>query len=139
MGSLLLFIALGRNKRRELFMVLYALFAGVAARYGVAKIIRYFYDSPRPFEVLDDIRQLLFHGAGGSFPSGHASFFFAVAMAIFLYRKWYGLLFFALALLIGLARVAGGIHWPSDIVGGAIVGIGTAWVIKLILTRVTRE
>ena len=95
--------------------------SGVIARYGITELIRHFYNRPRPFAALSDARQLLTDSAW-SFPSGHAAFFFAIAMAIYLYNKRWGTWFFIAAILISIARVIAGVHYPSDILVGALVG-----------------
>ncbi|MEK7647396.1 MAG: phosphatase PAP2 family protein [Patescibacteria group bacterium] len=99
-----------------------ALLAALFSRLILTEIIRFFYAKPRPFEVTD-VYRLIDHSSGGAFPSGHAAFFFALAMAIFLYNRVWGGVFFVGAVLISVSRVVGGIHWPSDILGGAVVGI----------------
>ena len=134
-GALGVFIVLGKDKRRELRMVLQALLAVLVSRFFVTELIRYFYDRPRPFEILENIYQLLEHSPGGSFPSGHAAFFFALAMSVFFHRKIWGIIFFLGAISIGLSRVAAGLHWPSDILGGAIVGILTSILINFLVKK----
>ena len=107
------------------------------SRIVITEAIRYFYHVSRPF-VNNNVNQLIFHETSGSFPSGHAAFFFALAMAVYLAptlnRKWWGFVFFAAAALIGVARVIAGIHWPYDILAGAIVGIFSAFAV-FYLTR----
>jgi len=64
-----------------------------------------------------------------SFPSGHALFFFAAATAIWHYDKKLGYAFFFAAALISSARIFVGVHWPSDVIAGAALGILTGWTI----------
>ena len=109
--------------------------SALVARFGVAEIIRYFYNRPRPFEVLENVHQLVKHETGGSFPSGHAAFFFALAATIFLYRRGGGILFFLAAFAIGTGRISAGLHWPSDILGGAVVGILTSILVNYLFRR----
>ena len=79
--------------------------------------------SPRPFYVLEDIEPLIRHGGYDSFPSGHVTFFFALGVALFLSQsRKLGVIFMAAALLMGFARVAAGIHWPIDVLGGILLG-----------------
>lgn len=94
------------------------------SRIVITEAIRYFYPISRPF-VNNVVHQLIFHETSASFPSGHAAFFFALAMAIMLATRWRtsGIVFFIGAVLIGLGRIISGIHWPLDILVGAIVGI----------------
>ena len=136
--GILAFYVLGRDKKREFLMIAHTFAAAVLARFVFAEIIRFFYDRPRPFEVLGNVYQLVQHSPGGSFPSGHAAFFFALATGVFFYRKWWGILFYALALSIGFNRVASGLHWPSDIFAGAVVGIFSAILINFLFKKIKR-
>jgi len=116
-------------------MVIFAFASAAVARLGVAEIIRFFYNRPRPFETLEGARQLIEHSGGGSFPSGHASLSFAVAAAVYFYYPKTSILFFFAALSIGVGRVAAGLHWPSDILGGAAVGILSAWLLEFLFKK----
>jgi len=133
-----LFLIFGRNKKKELWMLIEAFSAGILSRFIFTEIIRYFYDRPRPFEVLSSVYQLIQHSPGGSFPSGHAAFFFALATGVFFHRKWWGVLFYIAALAISLSRVAAGLHWPSDVLAGAVIGILSAWLVKMLLKNFAR-
>jgi undecaprenyl-diphosphatase len=125
-----------KNKNWRLLIV-----GGISAffsRIVITEIIRFFYNTPRPFLNSGPIiHQLIFHETSGSFPSGHTAFFFALAMAIyFFYKKW-GIAFFVSALLMGIARIIAGVHWPIDILGGAIIGFFSAWIVNKIYKRYT--
>ncbi len=110
-------------RRKNWEMILVAFVAALISRFGVVELIRFFYDRPRPFEALPDLHRLVSHSSGGSFPSGHAAFYFAIAAVVSRYYPKMSLLFYALALSLSINRIAAGLHWPSDIVGGAIIGI----------------
>jgi undecaprenyl-diphosphatase len=58
-----------------------------------------------------------------SFPSGHTIFIFSIAGVAWHYSKKAFLLVFLAGLIIGLARIAGGVHYPSDILGGLTLGL----------------
>lgn len=65
-----------------------------------------------------------------SFPSGHTLSAFAIATLLILglpLRGWRLAGVLALACLIGLSRVAVGAHWPLDVLGGSLLGIGCGW------------
>lgn len=99
-------------------------FAALVARFVVEPLIHLFYFRPRPFLVFH-IHQLLPENTY-SFPSGHASFFFAFSFAIYFYNKKWGTWFLIASAILTLARVAAGIHYPTDIFGGFVIGLAIA-------------
>lgn len=126
---LLLFFS-DRAKREKMRFLLITILSAIIARFGVTELIRFLYHRPRPFSVLP-VRQLLFENEW-SFPSGHSAFFFALAAAVYFYDKKWGAWFFIGALLITASRIIAGVHYPSDILGGMIIGIAVAYVVFLL-------
>jgi len=139
-----LLLFLFKNFKRYLPMIIQAFSAAILARLGFTELIRFFWPKSRPF-VGNHINLLLPYSASSSFPSGHAAFFFALSTVVFLYNKknnptskfWWGtgLLFFLASFLISISRVFVGIHWPSDILAGAAIGIFSGWLIILLGAR----
>ncbi|PIR70633.1 MAG: hypothetical protein COU46_00455 [Candidatus Niyogibacteria bacterium CG10_big_fil_rev_8_21_14_0_10_42_19] len=117
-----------RKENAELFI--FALASAFVSRFVVAQFIRFLYDRPRPFEVLESARQIVEHSMGHAFPSGHASFTFGLAIAVYFYRPKIGVIFIAAAFLVSISRVVAGIHWPLDIISGALVGVLTAFILR---------
>ena|SRR3989344_7065978 len=113
--------------REKLRIFCVATAAVIISRLVITELIRFFYHRPRPFLVLQT-HQLMAENAY-SFPSGHATFFFALAAAVYFYNKRWGLWLFAGSVLMGLARVVAGVHYPSDILGGMLIGIIIGWLI----------
>lgn len=109
--------------------------AAIASRFIITELTRFFYSRSRPFEVLSDVIRLVPHAAGGSFPSGHAAASFAVAAAVAFYYPKAGIFFYLAAIGIGIGRVAAGVHWPSDILGGASAGVAAAIFVQVVLRR----
>ena len=110
--------AFSRSKWR---LLVGGLVAGLLARGGV-ELIRIFVHRPRPFLADPSIIPLISESSY-SFPSGHAAFFFALATVVYAHNKRLGLWFYAAGAAIGLARVLAGVHYISDILGGAVLGI----------------
>ena len=118
----------------QMQMVFVALVSAFFSRFFITDLIRFFYSRPRPFETMD-IYQLVAHDGGSSFPSGHAAFFFALAAGVFIYYRKWGILFYLFALAMGISRVIAGIHWPSDILGGAVIGIVSAYLVNYFVLK----
>ena len=130
----ILFVLLIRNFKKYYKIVTQAFISGIFARFIIVEIIRFIWDRPRPF-VSNSVNLLINHSPSASFPSGHAAFFFALSCLIYLYNKKIGILFLIASFLISISRVFCGIHWPFDILAGALVGILSALIIK----KISRE
>ncbi|AZC21383.1 MULTISPECIES: undecaprenyl-diphosphatase [Pseudomonas] len=124
---LLLFWVFG--DRRQRMIVLLATLSIVLA-LASNLVIRGLWFHPRPF-MLELGQNFLAHAPGASFPSDHASGMFAMGFALLLasLRKT-GLVMLALAVLVGWARIYLGVHFPLDILGGCLVGLGSAWLVR---------
>lgn len=123
--SLLFFSSHPRRQKIKIILTIFV--SMIVARFGVVDLIRFFYHRTRPF--IDHSVNRLIANNNFSFPSGHAALFFAMATAIYFYNKKWGGWFFAAAILMGLSRIIAGVHYPSDIIGGAVIGVLTAFLI----------
>jgi membrane-associated phospholipid phosphatase len=95
----------------------------------LAEMLKILFHTLRPFAIWPQVHSL-FTETGYAFPSGHAAIFSAIAVALFFTHKKAGYLFMFFALLIGLARIIAGVHFPIDILGGFIIGALVALFIK---------
>ena len=120
-------------------MLMVSLSSAIIARFVFVEIIRLFYYNPRPFLVLSGVAQLVNHETTSSFPSGHATFYFALAMGVFLYNKKIGHVYIALAGLISFARIFVGVHWPLDILAGAGLGSVISVIMYLAYKKMPRK
>lgn len=96
--------------------------------------LKHIIDRPRPFETYDFVEKLSY-GGSPSFPSGHTSVAFAFALALSLaYPKWYVKIpSFIFAFAIGYTRMSLGVHYPSDIVAGIVLGFVSAIICYMVL------
>ncbi len=94
--------------------------------------MKYAINRPRPYKTYPDIQNYQYD-KDPSFPSGHSSFAFCTATNISrLYPKWYVVVpAYTWAATVGYSRMDLGMHYPSDILIGAIVGTGSAWLAVL--------
>lgn len=82
----------------------------------------------RPYEVFEGLTLITRMPSDYSFPSGHTGACFAVASAMFLcLPKKAGIPALAIAALIGFSRLYVGVHYPTDVLGGMLVGCLTGW------------
>jgi undecaprenyl-diphosphatase len=102
--------------------------AGLAL--AVAQVVARLVDRPRPFVAHpDDLRLFAGHAADPGFPSDHATAAFAIAVALLLRSRAWGAAALGAAVLLSVARVAMGIHYPSDVLAGAALGALAALVL----------
>lgn len=138
-AALLLFFKENTWKKKVYDFYFMAL-AVLMSRGLVTTLIRIFYERPRPFAALPDAVALISKSASDpSFPSGHAAFFFALAIAIFYTHRNLFRYFLVAACLIAVARVFAGVHYPLDIIAGALVGWGSAVLAHRLLRSPNNE
>ncbi len=107
---------------------------GVGFASAIVAISNAFYDRPRPFEMYPGEVELLFYRpTDPSFPSNTAATAFAFASGIWLGNRRVGWLLLVPAFLVGFARVFIGVHYPFDVLGGALVGIAASLGALLVL------
>lgn len=119
-------------KKQALFEVGFSIIIALFVRFPITWLIHVFVDRARPFVIDANVTNLLAHDPTNSFPSGHSTFFFTCAAMLFLLDRKRGFILFLVAILMGLARIFGGVHWPTDILAGAILGIITALVVHFV-------
>lgn len=117
-----------RNFKKYVPLFWQMLIAAVLSRGIITEAIRFFLPRSRPF-IEQNFVPLISHADSASFPSGHATFFFAIGTVLYLYNKKAGIPFLFASAVISVARVFAGLHWPSDIVWGALIGILSGWLV----------
>ena len=103
--------------------------AAIAVNSGITEAMKYSINRARPFNTYTDIVRKSSAGSP-SFPSGHTSSAFATATSLSLmYPKWYVIVpSICWAGTVGYSRMHLGVHYPSDVLAGALVGAGSAWL-----------
>jgi len=114
------------------------LFVGVAVGVGAADaltaLIKAVVPRHRPFE-----HQLGPSERTHSFPSGHTATAFAGATMLSAFAPRYRLAFYLLACLIGFSRLYNGVHYPTDVLAGAVLGAVTALLLLAAARRRSRR
>lgn len=99
----------------------------------ISETISAIYVRQRPFVADSRVNLLVPHDADGGMPSHHLVFMAALVASVYYYDKRPATVFAVLTLITGVARVVAGIHYPSDILVGAVVGVGIIFVYHRVL------
>lgn len=111
-------------------------FAAAGLGLLVSQVISHLWERPRPYSANPDgVILVTAANPDPSFPSDHATAAFAIAFAILFFSGRAGIVFLVAATGIALSRVFAGVHYPSDILGGAVVGLAAAAIVVLLLQR----
>lgn len=102
--------------------------ASILVAGGISTVLKYGIKRERPFYTYPEIEKLTSAGSP-SFPSGHTSDAFSVATSLSLaFPKWYVIApAFVWAGAMGYSRMHLGVHYPSDVLAGALIGAGSAY------------
>lgn len=112
---------------------------------GLVDLVIYlFWRRPSPFISHSDLATPVIAGLhledNISFPSSHTYIVFAIAISVFLYgHRKLGSILFVLAVLVAIGRVGAGLHYPSDVIGGAILGLISGAVAFLIFRKAEKN
>lgn len=127
-ASLFFFIPKNINRLRYLLVLL----ASSASAYLISAIFGFIYGRARPFVGFAGLNQLIATSfSHKSFPSSHSTLAFALAFSVLMFNRPLGILMLILAILVAWGRVFVGVHYPLDILGGAILG----GVVSLVVYR----
>ena len=142
----MLFIVLGivllffKQTRKAGFSALCAMLIGlIVVNFTIKPLVA----RARPWLVIENFVNLVPEKDPNSFPSGHtnAAFAFAIAVCMSAPKKWMKVAAVCAAVVMGLSRLYVGVHFPSDVLAGALVGslcgLAGAWVVKKVWERLS--
>ena len=127
----------GKTRGRITFILL--IIGIIASDQISSSLMKPFFERVRPCHIFPDINLLVNCGAGKSFPSSHASNNFMAAGILFWYNKSWGKYVFILAGLIAISRVFVGVHYPADILAGAILGILISFFLLFLFNNIDKK
>jgi len=134
----LLVLLLAKSFKKYAYIAVEAFFAAILAKEIFVDTIRQLFPRVRPF-VEKQIYLLIQHPVTASFPSAHAAFYFAIATIVYFHNKKIGLVFLISASLISIARVFSGVHWPSDVLVGGLIGVLSALIVRRVAKGIYKE
>lgn len=123
----IIFLFIKKEKKQSIFAILFVIIAVSIADWTSVHLFKNVFQRLRPCHnpaLINIIRTVNKCGGQYGFISSHASNFFALATfsSLIVKKKYFSILAFAIALLVIYSRVYLGVHYPSDVLGGAIWG-----------------
>jgi len=114
---------------KELLRNACVILGSAAIASGITIILKYSVNRDRPYVTYPDITKKT-DVSSPSFPSGHTSSAFSTATSLSLaYPKWYVIVpTYTWASTVAYSRMHLGVHYPSDVLAGAVIGAGSAWI-----------
>ena len=141
LGDALILLVLALPWIRKKPELVWAMFCAGVIAFFVSHGLKEYFGTPRPPKVLEAGEFFLTGPAykKRAFPSGHTSAIFTVAAVYILSirNNRFNAIIFTLSGIIGFSRIAVGIHWPGDVLGGVIVGWLSGWLGLVISTRIS--
>ena len=131
---LLIYYLIKINKPNSKKAIVSGAAAGLFSRYVIVQFIHSIYYRLRPFEA-HKVTQLFAKSSEASFPSGHTAALLGIGMALYYFDRKIGITVMVIGLLVGLARIICGIHYPSDVLAGVLVGIFSGLFINFIFNK----
>lgn len=118
-GSVLLLFF---SKRKGLAVILLATLAVALDGLIGSQVMKHLIARPRPCRVLVGINEIAGCSRTFSFPSGHASMSFSIAFVMIKFYRWQAIPILILAGLVAYSRIYAGVHYPSDVAAGLLLG-----------------
>ncbi len=126
LGLGILWVIDGKIKKEQVIHAVFACFVS----WVIALLVKEFFPTIRPFIANGAEVLTLTIPRDAAFPSEHTTLAFALAVTVFLHDRRVGWFFLAGAFLVGISRVMANVHYPIDIIGGALLGTIVAVIIE---------
>ena len=127
------------KKSKPMRIIFFKMLAVLIIAASVSLTLKTMVTRERPFTTYQDIEKLSEAGSS-SFPSGHTIevFAMAVGLSLLIPGKKITIPVFAWALLVAYSRMALGVHYPSDVLGGMVIGATIGWLVPLLIGKAMR-
>ncbi len=129
----LVFLVVGKTRKVGATSALALIITFVTVNLGIKNLVA----RTRPYEVVDGLINLVDKQKDFSFPSGHAAHAFAVGVVILVMMpKKIGVPVFIISVLMAYSRLYIGVHYPTDVIAGALLGTAIAFLSIFIVNKI---
>ena len=125
------------NKKLKAVAILYVLSILLSQFFTI--VIKNTVRRVRPFEKLDIVKTFNYFPKDYSFPSGHTTSAFGLAMTVATYFPSITAILICLASLLGVSRMYIGVHYPTDVFIGVIIGIGNVFIANFVFCDIINK
>ncbi len=128
--TVILILIFGKNTYEYLgFEMLVSMMICQSIVYSLKAIL----SRERPYKILEHLNTFGIEMKDYSFPSGHSASSFSIATTIALNNPNLAIYVFILAMIVGISRIYLGVHYPTDVAVGIILGVGISIIVHLYL------
>ncbi len=129
-----IFLVIGKTRKVGLASAVALLITFITVNLGIKNVVA----RTRPYEVIDGLINLVGEQSDFSFPSGHSAHAFAVGLVILIMMpRKIGVPIFAISILMAYSRLYVGVHYPTDVIAGALIGAVIAFISVFIVNKLS--
>ena len=133
LGALFIYLFKHRDNIKKGVKDVVVVSVTAVSAWFIAHFFKDVFHTLRPFDAVSSVYPLVSE-SGYAFPSGHATFFMALASSLWFYHKRLALFFGFSAVLIGIARMQAGVHHGLDVVGGLLISVAAVYSARQLLS-----
>lgn len=125
-----------KDRKKRAYAFAWWVLSAIVSRGIIAQVFYFFYHRLRPFEALG-VESVFTPGPNTAFPSGHMAFYATFIIPVFYLNKKWGWIYTAAVAVMGIARIYGAVHWPTDIIAGIVIAVASSYGVKYFLFKET--